>query len=81
MLVLLSNHVEILSRSLLASFLDCVGKAGRYASSFAPSHRCGAGEVVLNLVVVRCWIGPRHGIAWIAARAIVNGSIAAPAAL
>jgi len=41
----------------------------------------GAGEMVLNLVVVRCWMGSRHGIAWIAARAIVNGSIAAPAAL
>jgi hypothetical protein len=75
MLVLLSNHVEILSRSLLASFLDCVGKAGRYASSFAQSHGCGesnsrksvngfpsgiaqnikragAGEMVLDLVVV-----------------------------
>ncbi|MER8430196.1 hypothetical protein [Mesorhizobium caraganae] len=37
--------------------------------------------MVLNLVVVWCWIGPRHGIAWIAARAIVNESIAAPAAL
>ena len=41
----------------------------------------GAGEMVLNLVVVWCWIGLRHGIAWIAARAIVNESIAAPAAL
>jgi hypothetical protein len=41
----------------------------------------GAGEIVLNLVVVWCWIGPRHGIALIAARAIVNESIAAPAAL
>jgi hypothetical protein len=52
----------------------------------ARSHYClaaaiGAGEMVLNLVVVQCWMRPSHGIAWIAARAIVNGSIAAPAAL
>jgi hypothetical protein len=58
----------------------------RRVATQARSHHClaaatGAGEMVLNLVVVRCRTGPRHGIAWIAARAIVNGSIAAPAAL
>ncbi|MER8461328.1 hypothetical protein [Mesorhizobium sp. M1396] len=41
----------------------------------------GAGKMVLNLVMVWYRMDPRHGIGWIAARAIVNGSIAAPAAL
>ena len=57
-----------------------VATQARLHRTIAPAA-AGAGEMVLDLVGVRCCVGPRHGAGWIAARAIANGSIAAPAAL
>jgi hypothetical protein len=84
MLVLLSNLWMFSVVPFLRLFLIVLER--RVATQVHSHHaiaaaRAGAGEIVLNLVVVRFWTGSRHGTARIAARAIVNRSIAAPAAL
>jgi hypothetical protein len=68
----------------LRLFLIVLGKLvvaqGRWHHNVA-GVEAGAEGLVPNFVKMSCGRGSRHGVRWIAARAIIRGSIAALAAL